>query len=129
MKVRGVVKGNTIVLDDAVGLRDGETVEVEVRVVSGNMPDKNMVVFERMEDCMEAEQFLKWALIHNAEFVDAYYTLQEAEEIAVGCFGNKQCLIRQFGVHPRLYYRPTTYTPAPKELFDRIEVTVANADD
>ena len=33
MKVRGVVKGKTIVLDSAAGLTDGKMVEVEVRTV------------------------------------------------------------------------------------------------
>ena len=33
MKVRGVVKGKTIVLDSAAGLADGKMVEVEVRTV------------------------------------------------------------------------------------------------
>ena len=33
MKVRGVVKGKTIVLDSAAGLTDGQMVEVEVRTV------------------------------------------------------------------------------------------------
>ena len=33
MKVRGVVKGKTIVLDSAAGLTDGKVVEVEVRTV------------------------------------------------------------------------------------------------
>ena len=33
MKVRGVVRGKTIVLDSAAGLTDGKMVEVEVRTV------------------------------------------------------------------------------------------------
>ena len=129
MKMRGVVKGRTIVLDDAPELADGERVEVEVRLVKKNEPDKNMVVFERMEDCMKAEQYLKWAVIHEAEFIGSYDTLQDAAKVAVARFGCGPYLIRQFGVHPRLYYRPMTYMPAPKEFFDRIKVTVVNADD
>lgn len=33
MKTRGIVKGQTIELDEATGLTDGERVEVHVRVV------------------------------------------------------------------------------------------------
>ena len=104
-------------------------VEVEVRVVDKNVPDMNLVAFERIEDCMEAEQHLKWALIHNAELVGSYDTLQEAEQVAAKRFGDELCLIRQFGTHPRVYYRPTTYTPVPKQFLDHVEVKVVNADD
>ena len=110
-------------------LVDGERVEVEVRVVDKKVPDMNLVAFERMEDCMEAEQYRKWALIHNAEYVGSYDSSQEAEKVAIRRFGNELCLIRQFGAHPRIYYRPATYTPVPKQFFDQIEVKVVNADD
>ena len=33
MKARGVVKGKTIVLDEAVGLSEGQGVEVEIRKI------------------------------------------------------------------------------------------------
>ena len=129
MRVRGVVKGRTIVLDDVVELEDGERVEIEVQVVDKNVPGMNLVAFERIEDYMEAEQYLKWALIHNAELVGSYDTSQEAEKVAVRRFGNEPYLIRQFGAHPRVYYHPTTYTPVPKQFFEQIEVKVVNADD
>ena len=41
MKVRGVVKGKTIVLDEAIELLDGKVVEVEVRDVKETVSKRN----------------------------------------------------------------------------------------
>ena len=129
MKIRGVVKGRIIELADTTNLPEGQQVEIEVQAVEKSKMDKNLVLFMRLEDCMEAEQFRKWALIHDEEFVGTYDTSQEAEEVAARLFRNEPCLIRQYGVHPRVYYRPTTYTPVPREFFDQMEIAVVNADD
>ena len=129
MKVRGVVKGNTIVLDDVAGLSEGQGVEVEIRAKDRDRPDKNLAVFERLEDRMGLEQYRKWAVIQGAKLAGTYDTLEEAQEAATRLFGSEPCLIRQFGAHPRVYYRPTTYTPVPREFSEQIEVTLVNADD
>ena len=129
MKVRGVVKGKTIVLDDVAGLSEGQGVEVEIRAKDRDRPDKNLAVFERLEDRMGLEQYRKWAVIQDAKLAGTYDTLEEAQEAATRLFGSEPCLIRQFGAHPRVYYRPTTYTPVPREFSEQIEVTLVNADD
>ena len=41
MKVRGVVRGKTIVLDEAIELLDGKVVEVEVRDVKETVSKRN----------------------------------------------------------------------------------------
>ena len=40
MKVRGVVKGKTIVLDENLDLEDGEKVEVEIRAIEESSKKK-----------------------------------------------------------------------------------------
>ena len=129
MKVRGVVKGKTIELDDVAGFSEGQEVEVEIRAKDIDRPDKNLAVFERLEDRMGLEQYRKWAVIQGAKLAGTYDTLGEAQEAATRLLGSEPYLIRQFGAHPRLYYRPTTYTPVPREFSEQIEVTLVNADD
>ena len=129
MRVRGIVRGKKIVIDNVVGLPEGQGVEVEIRTTNGDAPDKYLAVFERMEDCMEVEQYRKWALIHNEEYVGTYDTRREAQESAARLFKGEPCLIRQFGTHSRVFYRPTTYTPVPRKYFEQNEVTLINADD
>ena len=41
MKVRGVVKGRTIVLDEPLEMEDGKVVEVEVRDVTETVSKRN----------------------------------------------------------------------------------------
>ena len=58
MKLRGVVKGKTIVLDSAAGLTEGMTVEVDVRDVNESDATANGPVREAKDKTFDTNELV-----------------------------------------------------------------------
>ena len=142
MKVRGVVKGRTIELADAMDLPEGQQVEVEVRLVNDGRErtqgkvraegvlDREYAVFDSMKERLEAEHRLEWVLIHEDEFVGVFKQFEDAADVAVRRFGRGPYLITQIGAPPTyIRYRPEIYTPLPEGFEIQVKCVVVDADD
>ncbi len=119
MKVRGVVKGRTIEVTDAMGLPEGQQVEIEIQAVHDNKMDKDLVRFRCLEDRMEAEQFHEWVVEdYKGEVVGAYDSQDDAMDAAVARFGDVLMMMTQTDDQPRIIIAPAfvdaqgnAYTP------------------
>lgn len=73
--------------------------------------DAEIKAFESMISKLEKHHNGKWVLFHEAEFIDAFDTFENAAQEAIRCYGKGPYLIRQVGAPPvtlpvSLAYRP-----------------------
>ena len=69
----------------------------EARVVEREALRKCIKAFEIREEWLKQNHNGKWAVFHDAAFVDAFDTFDAAAQIATERFGACTCLIRQVG--------------------------------
>ena len=78
--------------------------------------DREIAVYAKMRDQLEADHFGEWAVVYHDEFVGTYEKFEDAVRVAVRRFGRGPYLIREVGVEPRVIHipalgRPMQYAP------------------
>ena len=64
--------------------------------------DVEIAAYERMQEYLETNHHLEWAIIHKEELIGTYQDFQDAAKVAVKRFGRGPYLIRQIGAPPRM---------------------------
>ena len=64
--------------------------------------DVEIAAYEGMQEYLETNHHLEWAVIHKEELIGTYQDFQDAAKVAVKRFGRGPYLIRQVGAPPRM---------------------------
>lgn len=77
--------------------------------------EKEIAVYEKIRDRLEAEHHRKWVVIHGEQLVGTYEDFEDAAADAVKRFGRGPYLIRQVGAPPVTLPASVLYGPARAE--------------
>ena len=73
--------------------------------------DREIAVYTKMRDQLEADHFGEWAVVYQDEFVGTYENFEDAVRVAVRRFGRGPYLIREVGAGPKVIHIPALSFP------------------